>query len=81
MRIWYGKLQKKFQSDISNGLLARGKTLLTVDRAANRRLDAIFKGICATKIVHEVLVTLEPIKLEKTATPQNYENELRISNF
>ena len=38
-------------------------------------------GICATKIVHKALVTFEPIEVQKTATTQNYENDLRISNF
>ena len=38
-------------------------------------------GICATKIVHEALVTFEPIELQKTTTPQNDGNCLRILNF
>ena len=42
---------------------------------------AVHDGICETKIVHEVLVTFDPMKLEKTTTSQNYENDLRISNF
>ena len=42
---------------------------------------AVRDGICATKIVNEVLVTFDPKVVEKTTTTQNDRNCLRILNF
>ena len=42
---------------------------------------AVRDGICETKIVHEALVTFDPIMLQKTMSTQNEGNYLRILNF
>ena len=42
---------------------------------------AVRDGLCEVKIVHEVLVTFDPIMLQKTMSTQNEGNYLRNSNF
>ena len=81
MRIWCRKLQKKIQCDITNGLLARGKILLTMNCGTKRRSRTGSARKQKKIVIDTTFVTFQPIWLQNTGTPQNDRNYLRILNF